>query len=203
MHPNRAFEWTDSEEMLRFVEEHSFAHIFTAGGSGDLFVVHAPVIVAEGRVQFHVSRRNRIADRLAGNSIIISVSGRQAYQSANWYASENQVPTWHYEAVEIEGPAREMRSAELVGFLDRLSDIHERRVQPDNPWTRDKMAQGKFEALTRAIAGFEVVPIAIRGTRKFNQHKEGEDLAATIDGQMRAGRTDIVAAVRELRAGRE
>ena len=202
MHPNRAFEWTDEEEMLRFVAEHSFAHIFTAA-PGDLFVVHAPVVLSEGRVQFHVSRRNRIADRLAGNPVLISVSGREAYQSANWYVSDNQVPTWHYEAVEIEGTAREMTADELVGFLDRLGDIHERRVQPERPWTRDKMNESKFEALTRAIIGFEVEPTAIRGTRKFNQHKEGDDLAATIEGQLQAGRDDIVAAIRELRASRE
>ena len=202
MHPNRAFEWTDMEEMLRFVAEESFAHIFTAA-AGQLFAVHAPVVVVDGTVQFHVSRRNRIADHIAGSPVLISLLGRHAYQSANWYASENQVPTWHYEAVEIEGVGREMTNEELVGFLDRLSDIHEGRVQPKNPWTRAKMDPAKFDALTKAIIGFEVDPTAIRGTRKFNQHKEGEDLAATIEGQRSAGRDDIVAAIRGLKAGYE
>jgi transcriptional regulator len=202
MHPNGVFEWTDEKEMLRFAAERSFAHIF-ASSAGELFVVHAPIMVAGGKPQFHVSRRNRIADGLAGNAVLISVTGREAYQSANWYASDDQVPTWHYEAVEIEGTARKMASDELVDFLDRLSDIHERRVQPDNPWTSGKMDQRKFEAMTRAIVGFEVEPTAVRGTRKFNQHKEGEDLAATIDGQLQVGREEIVAAIRELRAGRE
>lgn len=202
MHPNRAFGWTNQEEMLRFVADQSFAHIFTAA-SGQLFVVHAPAIVVDGKVQFHVSRRNRIADKLAGQPVLISVSGRQAYQSANWYASEDQVPTWHYEAVEVEGIAREMAGEELVAFLDRLSDIHEERVQPENPWTRSKMDPAKFDALTRAIIGFEVDPAAIRGTRKFNQSKGADDLAATIEGQSGAGRDDIVGAIRELTAGRE
>jgi transcriptional regulator len=197
MHPNPAFEWSDEQAMLRFVAEQSFAHIFT-GSSGQLFVVHAPVVVVDGRVQFHVARRNRIADRLAGEQVLISVSGREAYQSANWYASGNQVPTWHYEAVEVEGIAREMSRDELIGFLDRLSDIHERRVQPEDPWTRAKLDPAVFEALTRAIVGFEVEPTAIRGTRKFNQSKKADDLAATIEGQLGAGREDIVAAIREL-----
>ena len=197
MHPNRAFEWSDDVEMLRFVAEQSFAHIFTAA-SEQLFVVHAPVIVVDGKAQFHVSRRNRIAEKLAGQPVLISVGGREAYQSANWYASENQVPTWHYEAVEVEGIAREMGGEELVAFLDRLSDIHERRVQPASPWTRSKMDPAKFEALTRAIVGFELEPTAMRGTRKFNQSKGADDLEATIEGQARAGRDDIVAAIRVL-----
>jgi len=202
MHPNKAFDWTDLQEMMGFVNAISFAHIFTASDAG-LFVVHAPVLVKDGRVRFHVSKRNRIADHVAGERMLISVSGREAYQSANWYVSEDQVPTWHYEAVEIEGPARTLTQDELVELLDGLSDVHERRVFPDRPWTRDKMTPGKFEAMTRAVVGFEVNPTAIRGTRKFNQHKSGADLEATIEGQRNAGRGDIVAAIHELKAGNE
>ena len=197
MHPNRAFDWEDREEMLAFAAERAFAHIFTASGDG-LFVVHAPLLVNEaGCVLFHVSKRNRIAAHLPGR-VLISVSGREAYQSANWYASDNQVPTWHYEAVEIEGDARTLSGEELVGLLDGLSERFEGLHSPEQPWTRGKMTPGKFEAMTRAIVGFEVYPIEVRGTRKFNQHKTGEDLAATIAGQEGAGRSDIVEAIRGL-----
>lgn len=200
MHPNRAFAWEDREGALRFVAEHAFTHIFTACDTG-LFVAHAPVLVTkEGRVQFHVSKRNRMAEHLPG-AVLISVSGREAYHSANWYVSENQVPTWHYEAVEVEGEARPLSSGELVDLLDRLSERFEGLHQPEQPWTRDKMAPGKFEAMTRAIIGFEVDPVEIRGTRKFNQHKTGEDLAATVEGQAAAGRDDIVRAINEMTRG--
>ena len=197
MHPNKAFAWEDREAALRFVAARAFAHIFTASDEG-LFVVHAPVLVTDdGRVQFHVSKRNRIAAHLPA-PLLISVSGREAYQSANWYASEDQVPTWHYEAVEIEGEPRTLSPEELVDLLDRLSERFEKEHQPERPWTRGKMTPGKFEAMTRAIVGFEVDPLEVRGTRKFNQHKTGEDLAATVAGQAGAGRSDIVDAIGEL-----
>jgi transcriptional regulator len=89
----------------------------------------------------------------------------------------------------------------LVDLLDRLSERFESELQPERPWTRGKMEPGKFEAMTRAIAGFEVDPGSVRGTRKFNQHKAGEDLAATIEGQAGAGRADIVQAIREMTKG--
>jgi len=63
--------------------------------------------------------------------VLISVSGRQAYQSANWYVTENQVPTWHYEAVEVEGEARPLSAEGLVDLLDRLSERFENELQPD------------------------------------------------------------------------
>jgi transcriptional regulator len=197
MHPNPAFHWTDRSEMLDFVSDHSFAHIFAASAMG-LFAVHAPVVVRDGRIWFHVARRNRIANQLDGRHALVSVSGREGYQSANWYVSEDQVPTWHYEAVEIEGTVRLLSAAELISLVDQLSDVMEGRHSPDKPWTRAKMAPGKFEAMTKAIVGFELEPSEVRGTRKFNQHKGEEDLAATIAGQRGAGRDDIVAAIEEL-----
>jgi transcriptional regulator len=197
MHPNRAFAWDDASEILDFVAERAFANVFTSSDAG-LFVAHAPVLVKDGAIWFHVSKRNRIADQVAGRRVLISATGRDAYQSANWYVSENQVPTWHYEAAEIEGTARVLSSDELVELLDRLSDAMEARHSPERPWTRAKMGEGKFEAMTRAIVGFALTPDAFRGTRKFNQHKDQQDLAATIEGQRGAGRQDIVEAIGEL-----
>ena len=199
MHPNRVFDWTDRDAILRFVADRAFAHIFTASNAGQ-FVVHAPVLVtANGRIRFHVSRRNRIADHIDARDLLISLSGRDAYQSANWYVSKDQVPTWHYETAEIEGPATRLADDELVALLDAQSQRFETLHSPRRPWTRDKMTPGKFEAMTRAITGFEVDPVAVRGTRKFNQHKNSADLQATIEGQNAVGRDDIIAAIDELR----
>lgn len=198
MHPNKVFDWINRDEMLSFAADRSFAHIFTASADGQ-FVVHAPVLVTgAGKVRFHVARRNRIVPYLPGGLLMISIAGRDAYHSANWYASENQVPTWHYETVEIEGVARQLSEEDLVELLDALSHRFERVASPDAPWTRAKMGEGKFEAMVKAIVGFEVDPSDVRGTRKFNQHKAADDLDATIRGQQGAGRDDIVAAIMEV-----
>ncbi len=198
MHPAAPFAWTDQPDMLSFVAREGFANIFTAA-DGRMFVVQAPLLVTDNkRIQFHVARRNRIADHLAGREVLISIVGRHAYHSANWYVSANQVPTWHYEAVEVDGTARMLGPDALVAQLDALSEVYERRAQPDNPWTRAKMDPAKFEAMVHAIVGFEVEPAEVRGTRKFNQHKGADDLAATIAGQKGAGREDIVSAICEV-----
>ncbi len=196
MHPNSAFTWNDRRAMLDFAADWSFAHIFTASQNGQ-FVVHAPLLVREGSILFHVARRNRIAGELDGRPVLISILGRHAYHSANWYVSDDQVPTWHYEAVEIEGVARRVSDEQLVELVDQLTAVMERRFSPDHPWTRAKMAPGKFEAMTKAIVGFEVEPAELRGSRKFNQHKSDEDLEATVRGQRSAGREDIAEAIKE------
>jgi transcriptional regulator len=195
MHPNRAFEWSDRAEILDFVRAAAFAHIFSSGESG-LAVVHVPVLVTTaGTIQFHVARRNRAAAQLGESRLLLSIAGREGYQSANWYVSGNQVPTWHYEAVEIEGISRALTDDELVILLDNLSAEMEGRYSPQDPWTRAKLEPGTFEALTKAIVGFEVMPDAIRATRKFNQHKSAEDRAATVAGLRGAGLAEIADAV--------
>ena len=200
MHPGGTFDWTDREAMLRFVGQQAFAHIFAASDAG-LFVVHAPVLVTgDGKVRFHLGRRNRIVDHLDGRAALISVLGRDSYHSANWYVSPNQVPTWHYESVEVEGRVRRLSNEELVDQLDGLSAEMEGRFSPDKPWTRSKMDDSAFAAMTKALVGFEVDPSDVRGTRKFNQHKKRADLDATIAGQRAAGREDIVAAIAEMAA---
>ena len=60
MHPNRAFDWGDRETALRFAADRAFAHVFTSSGEG-MFVVHVPILVTDdGRVLFHISRRNTL-----------------------------------------------------------------------------------------------------------------------------------------------
>jgi transcriptional regulator len=195
MHPGPAFEWADRPEMLEFVSARGFAHIFVAGKDGPR-AAHAPLLVMdEGRIQFHLAKRNRAVASIAGNRVLASLSDLDSYHSANWYASADQVPTWHYQAVEIEGLAREISHDELVAQLDGLSARFEGIFQPLAPWTRDKMDPCRFDALTRAIIGFEIRIEAIRGTRKFNQHKPAADIEANVKGLAEAGRADVAEAI--------
>jgi len=195
MHPSPAFAWTEEGEMLDFVGERGFAHIFIAGTDGPM-AAHAPLLVmGNGRIQFHLARSNRAASSISGASVLASVSDLDAYHSANWYASENQVPTWHYQVVEIEGPAREVSHDELVAQLDGLSAKFEGIFQPRSPWSREKMDPRRFEAFVRALIGFEIEVEAVRGTRKFNQHKSAADIEANVRGLTEAGRTDVADAI--------
>jgi transcriptional regulator len=193
MHPNRAFHWTDQGEMLAFVGEVSFATICVDGPA----LVHAPLLVAApDRLLFHVSRSNPALPRLEGARAIASVLGPDCYVSPDWYRSASQVPTWNYVAVEAEGPLRRVDEVELVEMLDRLSQAHEQRLAPKREWTRDKMEAGKFDAMLKAIVGFEMKIEALRGTRKLGQHKGAEDRKGVADALAALGRTEAAELMR-------
>lgn len=177
MHPNRAFAWEDREEMLGFVAGIAFCTVAAEGP----MVAHVPVVVAPpGRIRFHVARGNRA--RLDGRRAIISCLGPDAYVSPDWYGTPEQVPTWNYLAVEAEGPLRRLDEAELTALLDDLGSAHEARLAPKPPWTRAKLSSGRFEAMLKAIIGYELVIEDLRGTRKLGQHKSDAERAAAANG---------------------
>ncbi|NNM76957.1 FMN-binding negative transcriptional regulator [Sphingomonas sp. ID1715] len=196
MHPNRAFHGQDDEEGLALAERLAFAHIF-AVPEGRPMVVHAPIVRASKRAfRFHLARGNRMTQHLDGATVLLSLVGAQGYITPNWYAQPpDQVPTWNYIAVELDGTARLLPDEALIEQLDRLAEVHEPGLSPA-PWTRGKMAPAKFEAMHRAIAGFEVEIDSVRVTRKLSQNKPDQDRAGVIAGLIASGNLSLAQAMR-------
>jgi len=185
MHPNRAFAWDDREGMLALVGEVAFCTICVDGP----MVVHAPVVVAgSDRLRFHIARSNPVAASLDGardgapSRAVVSCLGPDAYISPDWYGTPDQVPTWNYLAVEAEGALRRLDEEELVGLLDDLSAQHEARFAPKPAWTRARLTAGRFEAMVKAIIGYELTIEALRGTRKLGQNKRESERFAAAEG---------------------
>ncbi len=200
MHSNRIFHWTDQAELLAFIADISFAHLFVPSPEGPL-VAHVPVVVTcDGNLRFHLARVNPPAKYLDGAVALASFAGPDAYISPDWYVSADQVPTWNYVTVEARGPVRRLSETDLIGNLDSLSITNERRLLPKKPWTRGKMRPGLFEGMLKAIVGFEMEVEDLRGTRKLGQNKEAADAEGAATGLDAAGHPEMAALMRGARA---
>lgn len=181
MHPDGYFAWPDEAAMRACVEQVGFAHIFVPTNDGPM-VVHAPLVLAGEAFRFHVARRNRARPFLDGERVLASVVAGNAYVSPDWYDRRtDQVPTWNYVAVEIEGIARLLDEAALLAQLDRLSDVHEATLDAKPGWTRDKVSASSMKGLLAAIEAYEIGDVTMRGTRKLNQNKSAADRAGVAD----------------------
>ena len=197
MHPHPRFAWTDRDELLGFVSDIAFCSIFAPADSGSA-VFHVPVVVhAPDRIRFHISRSNRGAVGLDGKRALLSCLGPDAYVSPDWYGTPDQVPTWNYVAAEAEGPLRRLSEEELAALLDDLSDVHEARLDPKPRWTRGKMSAGRFDAMLKAIIGFELAVEELRGTRKLGQTKSRSESEGAIAGLEGAGHHEIARMMHE------
>jgi transcriptional regulator len=174
MHPNRKFQIGSREEMAALVRQTGFGALVVQTEAG-LRAVHVPVLLDGQRLGFHVSRGNAVHAALAGGAEALFIAdGPHAYISPEWYGLADRVPTWSYVSVELNGPVRPIGDDGLVRLLDDMSAELEARLAPKPPWTRDKMTEGRFEAMLKAIAGFEMDIREWRGTSKIDQDKPVE-----------------------------
>jgi transcriptional regulator len=177
LHPASAFFEPDRAELIRRAGERGFAMI-VGMTQGRALVGHAPLLIEGDLVRFHLSAANPLADAVSANGRVLAlVTGEDAYVSPDWYGLTDQVPTWNYVSVEIEGPARRLARTETETLLDDLAARHEAPLAPKPPWTRAKMDPAKFAAMVSGIVGFEVTIERLEGTTKLSQNKPTEAIA--------------------------
>lgn len=198
MHPNGAFRWDDRDAMRAFAAEIGFGMLFLTTADGPR-VAHVPfVFLDDERIGFHVARGNALAKHLDGAEALFVINGPEGYISPDWYGIDDQVPTWNYVALELQGSVRKMDEAALVAQVDALSDNQEQRLAPKPVWTRAKMTDGHFDKMLRAIVGFELDVTAWRSTVKLGQNKLEEVRLAAADGAEAAGNRAIAHLMRNL-----
>lgn len=181
MHPASAFRVTDETRLAAVVARRGLA-LIVGVADGRPLVAHAPVLLDGRRARFHLSRANPLSTALAASGRALAVvSGADAYVSPDWYGTPDQVPTWNYVCVEMEGPVTPLGETETAAQIDDLSARHEAGLAPKPPWTRSKMSPGRFEALLRGVAAFEMAVERFEGTFKLSQNKPAEVVARTAD----------------------
>jgi transcriptional regulator len=155
------------------------------------------------RAAFHVARHNPLAKLADGKaSWLMTVNGADAYISADWYASPDQVPTWFYQAVHLTGTVRMLSDDELAPHLDRLSAKFETWLAPKPPWTASKLTATRLDTLKKAIVGLVMSVDEVEGSFKLNQHKSDVDhlaIASALARQPEASAQTLAGEMRALR----
>jgi hypothetical protein len=72
---------------------------------------------------------------------LMTVNGADAYVSADWYASPDQVPTWLYQAVHLTGCVEVLPDHELGPHLEMLAAKFEGWLAP-KPLVDDREDDG-------------------------------------------------------------
>ncbi|MGB7654763.1 MAG: FMN-binding negative transcriptional regulator [Novosphingobium sp.] len=200
MHPNSAFRHADRALLEALVDEVAFGMIFAATPDGPR-VAHVPLLWSTGgTVQFHLARGNALTKHLDGATVLAVVNGPDGYISPRWYSDggADQVPTWNYAAVELEGRVRRMDEAGLLAQITALSEKHEARVSAGKPWSIDKLSEARRIALVKAIVGFELDVLGWRETLKLSQNKSAEDRAGLAAGLESEGAAAIALMMRSV-----
>lgn len=198
MHPNPNFRDENPELHRSLIDQVGFGMIFLETPAGPRVAHAALVAIGPDKLQFHLARGNALARHLEGNTGLVVINGPDAYISARWYADPDQVPTWNYVAVELEGPVRKLDNSELLQQVERLSDHHEAKVKGGEPWTMDKMSKRHRDGLMRGIVGFELSIETRRETVKLSQNKSLEERNRVIAGLEQQDKSVVARAMRGI-----
>ena len=180
MHPARYFHEQGEAALSTLVAERGFGLIIGVA-DGRPVAAHAAFLLEGRRLRFHLSRMNALTPVLeAQGRCLAVVTGPDAYISPDWYGLDDQVPTWNYLSVEMEGPLAVLDDAAAAILLDDLSAHFEAKLAPKPPWTRAKMSPERFELMvSKGIRAFEMRVERLEGITKLSQNKAPEVIERT------------------------
>jgi transcriptional regulator len=198
MHPNPAFRHDERSLLEALIDEIGFGMIFATTPDGPR-VGHVPIVsTGDGAVHFHLARANALTRHIEGMTALAVINGPDGYVSPRWYADPEQVPTWNYVALELEGRVRRMDDDGLLGLLETLTARQEARVVEGEPWTMAKVPEAKLRKLLPGIVGFELEVQAWRPTIKLSQNKPAEERARVAAGLEAEGACALAQLMRTL-----
>jgi transcriptional regulator len=169
-----------------FIDKYSFGQLLIAK-SGDVMVTYLPFLLNRqttpyGSLQCHVAKANPIWGDITETPVTAIFTGPHAYISPNWYQNENQVPTWNYSAVFVEGRVTILTDKALMGLLSHLTQKEEDKTSDKIKWSTDMIPAKQYNQMTKSIVGLEIKIDNIIGKVKMSQNRCSEDRAGAVSG---------------------
>lgn len=166
------FAETDLPTLHDFIEQHSFGMLISQVDRAP-FATHLPFLLdrhagAHGTLVGHVARANPHWQHFDSPSALAVFSGPHAYISPSWYAADNVVPTWNYQAVHVYGQITKVEDEpSLLAMIQDLVTLYEKN-RPQ-PWSFDP-TDTFINRLLAQIVGFRLEITRIEGKFKLGQN---------------------------------
>jgi transcriptional regulator len=190
----------DHSDAIAFMRANPFAILISSTDDGP-FATHLPVFIQqEGdrlMIRGHVARANPHWRYLEQNPACLTIfHGPHAYVSASNYTTRENVPTWNYGAVHIQGNARTFSSPEdLQGILHQLIGTFE----PAYAEQWGSLSETYHQRMLSHIVGFEIAVTKIEAKLKLSQNRTREEQANVIKSLENAEDTAIAGVSRLMR----
>lgn len=179
----------DIEKAITLIEENSFGDLVTIH-DGNLCSNKVPFFYhkKENVLYGHFGKTNPQLAQIQQDEpkeVLAIFTGAHAYISPQWYESENVVPTWNFQTVQVRGLAKTVDDNGLIKILNNLTAFHESKF--DTPWSMDKVNPDKLQHMLNMIAGFKIDITEIKFKEKMSQNRNEKDRLGVIKGLRRQG----------------
>lgn len=191
MYIPKFYKVTDIDEIVEFVQHHSFGTLVTTR-KGRPIATHLPLQLVKEEDDYYVTGHMAYGNPQwrtfeQDEEILIMFQGPHSYISSSWYEQEN-VPTWNYQAVHIYGAAQILDGEELKQDLTKLMEKYEHHRPDTVLW--DKLSPSLLETEMKGIVGFKVKVSDIQAAFKMSQNRNDTDYRNIIEQLRNEGNTD-------------
>ncbi|AUR50786.1 FMN-binding negative transcriptional regulator [Aquella oligotrophica] len=177
MYQPKSFIESDQDKLYSLIENYPFATLISKK-DGEIEISHLPLLLdrENGQLLGHIARANPLLEYILTGQLATAIfHGPHGYISPAWYQDPtDNVPTWNYAVVHIEGKLIATTEAELMKLLDQLYLLHDKSKMPIN-WQNPKIS-----AKLNGIAGFKIKIEKMTGKYKLSQNRSFEDRRGVI-----------------------
>ena len=175
-------------EILRFIEENSFAILVNQSNS-KINATHIPLFIEKSDenqliLSGHISKLNPQSENFAENGSVLAIfSGAHSYISSSWYDYE-EVPTWNYMAVHVEGKIEILNEEQKLLHLENLVNKYEKNSE--KPISTKSLSK---ETMSQAngILAFNIIVTKIEAVKKLSQNKSENNKKSIISHLEKSG----------------
>ncbi|MBC5834613.1 FMN-binding negative transcriptional regulator [Flavobacterium sp. F372] len=168
-------------EILRFIEENSFAILVNQSNS-KINATNIPLFIEKSNdnqliLSGHISKLNPQSENFAENGTVLAIfSGAHSYISSSWYDYE-EVPTWNYLAVHVEGKIEILNEEQKLIHLENLVNKYEKNSE--NPISTKTLSE-KTMLQANGILAFNIIVSNIDAVKKLSQNKSENNKKSII-----------------------
>jgi transcriptional regulator len=178
----------NQNEILRFIEENSFAILVNQFNS-KINATHIPLFIEKSNdnqliLSGHISKLNTQCENFAENGNVLAIfSGAHSYISSSWYDYE-EVPTWNYLAVHVEGKIEILNQEQTLLHLENLVNKYEKNSE--NPISTKTLSE-KTMRQAIGILAFNIIVTNIDAVKKLSQNKSENNKKSIISHLEKSG----------------
>ncbi len=184
MYAPKIFDEPRTEMALDLIRARPFATVVGVDARGDAEIAHVPLLgePIDGSIRLagHVARANPLSALVRARAFVTAVfQGPEAYVSAAWYEQpREQVPTWNYAVVHVEGTLAPLDDAALTEHLTAMAGRFE---ESEDGWSPALLEPAFFADLRSAIVGFVIEARSVRTKLKLSQNRSPADRSRVVD----------------------
>lgn len=175
------FNVSDRKKIAEFIVKNSFADLISCRNNV-LCSNKIPLFFDKEKnlLLGHFGRTNpQLIDIAESDEVLVVFSGLDTYVSPQWYASEDMVPTWNFQTLQVRGKARIVSDNRLIEILELLSGFHESGLE--RQWTMQALDEKRKVMMLQMITGFEIEIKDIKFKEKMSQNRSVEDQRSVIE----------------------